>query len=151
MPYCTQCGQAVNATARFCGSCGATQPAMSPGSAALERLDSRTASILCYVPVVGWIACIVVLASQRFRADKETRFHASQGLYLFVAWLILEWGLQPFLSALPLPAFYGSVYKALKIGLLIASVFMIVKTSQGENYRLPVFGELADKSVAEQQ
>jgi len=35
--------------------------------------------------------------------------------------------------------------------LLVASIFMMVKTSQGEHYRLPVFGELADKSIAEQQ
>lgn len=151
MPYCTQCGQEVNARARFCGVCGSAQPAVGAGSDWLERLDGRTASILSYVPVVGWVMCIVVLAAQRFRADRETRFHASQGLYLFVAWLILDWGLGPFLRALPLPEFYGMVYKGLKGVLLVASIFMMVKTSQGEHYRLPVFGELADKSIAEQQ
>jgi len=151
MPYCTQCGQQVTASARFCGACGAAQPSPAAAATFLARIEPRTASILCYVPFLGWVACIVILASQRFRADRETRFHASQGLYLFVAWLILDWGLQPFLTALPLPAFYGSVYKALKLILIAASVFMIVKTSQGEHYRLPVFGELAEKSVAEQR
>ncbi|MBL8293966.1 MAG: hypothetical protein JNN08_19125 [Bryobacterales bacterium] len=151
MPYCTQCGQQVTAAARFCGACGTAQQTATATGTFLDRIEPRTASILCYVPILGWVACIIILASQRFRADRETRFHASQGLYLFVAWLILDWGLQPFLAVLPLPSFYSSVYKGLKLILIGASVFMIVKTSQGERYSLPVFGELAEKSVAEQR
>lgn len=151
MPYCTQCGQQVAAAARFCGACGATQPSSAATEAWLDRIDSRTASILCYIPFLGWVACIIVLASRRFRTDHETRFHASQGLYLFVAWLILDWGLEPFRAALALPAFYGAVYQVLKLVLIGAAIFMIVKTSQGERYRLPVLGELAEKSVAEQR
>jgi uncharacterized membrane protein len=32
-----------------------------------------------------------------------------------------------------------------------AWIFMIIKASQGERYRLPVFGELAERSLTEQQ
>jgi len=62
----------------------------------LSGISPRTASILCYIPVVGWIASIIVLAADRFRNDHRVRFHAFQGLYLFVAWLIvgipIAWG-----------------------------------------------------------
>jgi hypothetical protein len=34
--------------------------------------------------------------------------------------------------------------------LLVASVYMIVKVSQGSNCSLPLFGELAQRSAAEQ-
>ena len=53
-------------------------------------MTPRTAAILCYIPVVGWIAAVVVLATDQFRRNRTLRFHAFQGLYLFVAWLIVS-------------------------------------------------------------
>jgi uncharacterized membrane protein len=35
--------------------------------------------------------------------------------------------------------------------ILIAWIIMIIKVSHGENYRLPIIGELADRSVTEQR
>ena len=61
----------------------------------MHGISPRTASLLCYIPILGWIVSIVVLASARFRADSRVRFHAFQGLYLFVAWLIVDWVLGP--------------------------------------------------------
>ena len=39
----------------------------------------------------------------------------------------------------------------LKLTLLAAWIVMLVKTSQGEVHKLPILGELADRSVAEQK
>jgi uncharacterized membrane protein len=39
----------------------------------------------------------------------------------------------------------------LKACVWIAWIFLLVKTSRGEDYHLPVLGELADRSVAEQK
>src|SRR5579871_1877882 len=93
MPFCSQCGHQVGATQAYCASCGARQPQDFVGASPLARdplsgISPRTASILCYVPTVGWIAAIIVLASHRFRHMPTVRFHAFQGLYLFVAWLM---------------------------------------------------------------
>ena len=115
---------------------------------AFRNLDDRKASILCYIPWVGWIAAIVVLAADRFRENREVRFHAFQGLYLFVLWLFVDWVFSPMID-------FGEgariVGRILKVGVLAAWVFMIVKTSQGSLFRLPVLGELADRSVSEQK
>jgi uncharacterized membrane protein len=106
----------------------------------------RTASILCYIPVVGWIVTILVLASQRYRHERTVRFHAFQGLYLFVAWLmndqVLKWVLDPI-------SHVGHLHDLVSLVLLGMSIFMMVKASQGEAYSLPLFGELAQRSVAE--
>lgn len=106
--------------------------------------------MLCYIPVVGWIPAIVVLASQKFRGDRIVRFHAFQGLYIFVAWLIVDWGLIP---SIGFPAGFGWIkLKSLLKGLLLALwIFMIIKTSQREDFRLPIFGDLAERSIAEQR
>jgi uncharacterized membrane protein len=154
MPFCSHCGGQVGEQERFCARCGARQPGpappppapdAAPGIDPFPSLPPRTVSILCYVPGIGWIFSILVLASRRFRHDRKVRFHAFQGLYLFVAWLMNDWVIQPLLSVAP--AFH--IYRFIQAALLVASVFMIVKAAHDETYALPLFGELAQRSVAE--
>jgi uncharacterized membrane protein len=147
MPYCTQCGNEVSGAAKFCRQCGGRQPATTPDY--LGGMSTRTAMLLCYIPFAGWIASIIVLASERFRSDREVRFHAFQALYLFVAWLIAEYVFSDFLRfAGPFRWGIGNLLKAVIIG---AWIFMLVKISQNQTFRLPVLGELAERSVAEQK
>lgn len=161
MPFCTLCGNKVEPNAAFCATCGARQPGAaappsasasssnSPGGNFLNNISPSTASILCYVPFAGWIAALIVLASRRFQSDRLTRFHAFQGLYLFVFWILID---------VALGATFGfagwavrrAVTGTLKLSVLAASIYMLVKTSQGEFVRLPVLGDLADRSIAEQ-
>ncbi len=161
MPFCTQCGQQASAADLFCGKCGAPQQSAgsSPGSAAtfhpaspaqdpLSGLTPRTASILCYIPTVGWIAAVIVLASRKFKGDHIVRFHAFQGLYLFAAWLAVNWVVRPLAMTLP-----SSVMRAdhvLEAVILGVSIFMMIKASHNEPYVLPIIGELAQRSATEQ-
>jgi len=156
MPFCSQCGNDVG-TAPYCRRCGARQP--EDGQAAppppppplwpgyrdpLAQIPPRTLSILCYIPVIGWIASIVVLASDHYRKNREVRFHAFQSLYLFVAWLLDDQALGPLMSRAHVP-----IHELIKAVLFGMSIFMMVKASQGEAFSLPLFGDLARKSVAE--
>jgi len=149
MPFCSQCGTQVGVADAFCAHCGARQPAGAgrpvPGRDPLAGINPRTASILCYVPGVGWIASIIVLASDRFRHIRAVRFHAFQGLYLFVAWLIEDWVLRPIFRMVP----NLHIHPIIEAALLGTSIFMMVKASHDEAYSLPVLGDLAHKSVAE--
>lgn len=148
MPFCSQCGKPVGEVDVFCAGCGARQPVAARTMAdPFSGMTPRTASILCYIPVVGWIACIVVLASERYRNDRTTRFHAFQGLYLFVAWLIVHEVLRPIFHHLSGPII--RVDTLLEAVILFMWVFMIVKASQAMPYSLPVIGELAERSAAE--
>jgi uncharacterized membrane protein len=149
MPFCSQCGNQVGATEAYCRQCGAGQP-VGPatslsGADPLAGIPPRTASILCYIPGIGWIASVIVLASEKFRRDRTVRFHAFQGLYLFVAWLMEDWVLRPIFRMAPELHIHG-VIQALLLGM---SIFMMVKAAHEEAYPLPLFGELAQRSVAE--
>jgi uncharacterized membrane protein len=165
MAFCTQCGNQVQDTDLFCGRCGSAQASAAaawagpkPGTAgaasrpvaALGGIDARTASILCYIPIVGWIASIVVLASDKFRNDTETRFHAFQGLYLFVAWLIVDWVIGP-IGRISGSYMGMNPAKILKLVIFGTWIFMLVKVSHREHFKLPVLGEWAEKSVSEQR
>jgi uncharacterized membrane protein len=147
MPFCISCGNSVNTTDQFCAKCGARQPG-TPAQPVdpMAGITPRTASILCYIPGIGWIASVIVLASHKFRNNRSVRFHAFQGLYLFVAWLIVEWVMTPIFREIP---HMFRIDKLLHGLILIVWIFMIVKTSHEETYSLPIIGELAERSAAE--
>src|SRR5438034_3332989 len=148
MPYCSQCGNQAAPDDLHCARCGARQPVNArPAQDPLSGISPRTASILCYIPVVGWIASIIVLAADRFRDNHRVRFHAFQGLYLFVAWLIVDQVLRPMFRVFPDGAF--PVHKILEAVLMFTWIFMLVKASPDETYSLPIIGDLAQKSATE--
>jgi uncharacterized membrane protein len=109
-------------------------------------MTQRTASILCYIPVIGWIAAIIFLASDRFRQNPRVRFHAFQGLYIFVAWLMVNHVLRPLLHDIPGGFPLDRVLEAV---VMFTWIFMLVKASHEEDYPLPIIGDLARKSAAE--
>jgi uncharacterized membrane protein len=105
----------------------------------------------CYIPMLGWIAAIVVLATARFNENRTVRFHAFQGLYLFVVWLLVDWVMEPFVGMVPAPGPARGVTKLLHVAVFAAWIWMMIKTSQEQMFRLPIVGELAERSVAEQR
>jgi uncharacterized membrane protein len=155
MPFCTNCGNEVGPSDSYCGKCGARQAGAgaAPPSDPLRNVSRRTASMLCYIPIVGWIAAIVVLASPKYQRDPELRFHAFQGIYLFVVYLLIDWVMAPMLHIVPGPG--GHITRMLSgmLHLLVfaAWIWMIIKTSQEQMFSLPIIGELAERSVAEQR
>ena len=161
MPFCIQCGQTVGLADKFCAKCGMPQSGGSPPRPAPGRvhdfwtnISHRNAALLCYIPWVGWIAAIAVLASDRFRTERRLRFHAFQGLYLFAAWLMVEWVIAPMLAFPVSPAGYPfsrTISQILHLLIVGAWIFMLMKVSHDQDYRLPILGELADRSVSEQR
>ncbi len=89
-----------------------------------------------------------------FARNKRLRFHAFQGLYLFAAWLMVEWVFAPMLafpvSTVGFPI-YRSISQLLHLVIVGAWIFMLMKVSHDQDYRLPVIGDLADRSVSEQR
>jgi uncharacterized membrane protein len=166
MPFCTSCGSEVRPTDLFCRACG-TRQTPTPGASGapegtgapiakdpMRNISPRTASILCYVPIVGWIMSIVVLASPHFARDRVLRFHAFQGIYLFVVWLLIQWVVEPMFGWMPHRGggrMLHLVANVMELAVFVAWIFMLIKTSQQQFYSLPFIGELADRSVAEQR
>jgi uncharacterized membrane protein len=150
MPFCTQCGNRVEQTAAYCAHCGRAQPLAGlppPSQDFLNGINDRTASILCYLPVVGVIFSIVFLASQRFRHNQRVRFDGFQSLYIFVAWLIVHSAAPFFLFGFP---FHNSLAHLLETLLTICWIFLLVKAAQSEQVHLPILGDLAARSASEQ-
>lgn len=174
VPFCTNCGTNVGAQDAYCSHCGAPQASRSsagkggnapfgstppPGGARpyaaaapmpdfLDGITDRTAAILCYIPVFGVIPAIIFLASKKFRGNMRVRFNGFQSLYLFVAWLIIS-------SAAPVLLFGGvpgerALLGLLKLGVFVCWIYLLVKAAHQEQVRLPIIGDLAARSTAEQ-
>jgi len=94
--------------------------------------EGRMAAIMAYIPLL----CFVPLLSMK--DNKEARFHARQGVLLFLIELVAVLFLVDAISDL--------VFKGILIAAVALSIAGIVFAVQGKNYRLPVIGDLADKA-----
>jgi uncharacterized membrane protein len=104
--------------------------------------------MLCYIPELGWIASVLFLASESHKHDRYVRFHAFQGLFLQAAALVLRF---VFTVGGPFHVFpfrHMGIRAVLQILVVVAQVVGIIKTVQYRPYRLPVVGDLAEKSMA---
>ena len=99
------------------------------------KLEENVASLLCYV--LGWISGIVFLILEP--ENKTIKYHAWQSIIVFGAVNILGVvfsyipGLRIFLP-----------YIIWVIGFILWIVLM-VKAYQGQKYKVPVAGEMAEK------
>lgn len=125
-----------------------------PGKSALG-LDANVAAGLCYVAnlvcYLGVILAIIVLVTDK--TNKLARFHAVQSLLLIVTNLVIC--LPGYFIAIAL-GFMDSTITTILAGLIWLVVFVIalailvfyilsaVKAFQGQIYKVPVLGNLAD-------
>lgn len=97
----------------------------SPIEKTSSGLKENVVGLLCYV--LGWVSALVFILIER--RNKFVRFHAMQSLIVFGALTIVIFLGIPFLSL---------------IGLVFWVVLM-VKAYQGEKYKLPWVGNLAER------
>lgn len=129
---------------------------MSTGKTALG-LDANIGAGLCYVAnfvcYLGAIYSIIVLVTDK--TNKLARFHAAQSLLLIPLGIVLGilygvgFGIGAAIdSALGFPLFtllMVAIMGILGLGLFIGMIYAAIKGFQGQIFKLPVIGNLADK------
>jgi uncharacterized membrane protein len=155
MAFCVQCGNGVADQDLFCAKCGTRQktaPSPQPAPSANPLgISDRTAGLLCYIPWMGWIGSVLVLATDYYRSRDRVRFHAFQGLYLCAAWLLADWIFSPLLTGFN-PFFPGRFAGGLlKLAIVGTWIFMLIRVNRDDDYHLPILGDLAERSVNEQR
>jgi|WetSurMetagenome_2_1015567.scaffolds.fasta_scaffold924944_1 uncharacterized membrane protein len=104
-------------------------------------IEPKVAGLLCYV--LGWISGIVFLILEP--KNKFVRFHAIQSIIVFGALSVAEvvlsvFGLIPFLGILFMIIIY-----LLGVCAFILWIVLMFKAYQGQMFKLPVAGPLAEK------
>ncbi len=97
-------------------------------------LQPNVAGLLCYLG--AWVTGIIFLIVEQ--KDRTVRFHAAQSIIVFgalnVLWAIFH----------PLPVVGWAFGILIGVTALVLWVFLMVRAFQGERYKLPVAGNLAE-------
>lgn len=109
-------------------------------------VDARLSSVLCYAG--WWVTGLVFLFAER--RDNTVRFHAAQSLIVFGALtvaLLLCGGASAIAFVIATNTFqivqaFGNV---LWFAAVVLWLFLLVKTWRGENWRVPLAGDLASR------
>jgi uncharacterized membrane protein len=98
-------------------------------------LDENVAGLLCYV--LGWISGLVFFLIEK--ENKFVRFHALQSIIvfgvLFLAAFIISW----------IPFIGGLISGLISVLALVLWIILMIKAYQGEKFKLPWAGDLAEK------
>lgn len=107
-------------------------------------LEENIEGALCYL--LGWITGIIFYIVEP--KNKFVKFHAMQSTIVFLPLMILAWLFSGAFGVL----FWGMAWVFISmIGLLLWIVFFILwlilmlKAYQGEKFKLPVVGDIADQ------
>jgi uncharacterized membrane protein len=131
------------------GPQGGTMASSTPGPTNLG-MDPKIASLLCYIPCcLGFIFSIVVAVVEK--QSRLVRFNAFQSLLLHAAGIVVLLvlsAMQILLGLVGLGAVSMLVWlvqMVVCVALLALLVILIIKANSGEEFRLPVIGEMAKK------
>ena len=155
MAFCAACGAPVEG--RFCAKCGAAvgaaappvyQPPAAPVVSAAPMADNM-ASMLCYVPFVGFIIAIVFLVIAPYNRNRTVRFHAFQSIFLAIAAFVIRFCLFWVLAFIHIFGFLllGTLATLIFLAFLALWIFMMVSAYQGKQILLPVIGPLAQQQA----
>ena len=115
-------------------------------------LDTNVGALLCYLPIclISVIYSIIVLVTDK--DNRFMRFHAFQSLLLSALYIVLIIGLQIVSAVLvgatnsgALAGLMGLVMMVLVVAFLGAMVFGMIKGYQGQQFKFPVVGDMAEK------
>ena len=107
-------------------------------------MTDNVAGMLAYVTIIPAIIFLVVAPYNRHRF---IRFHSFQSIFFCVAFLILHVGLGVF-SAIPLLAVITfPIHMLINLGAFILWIVLLLKANQGQMYKLPFIGDLAEKQA----
>lgn len=116
-------------------------------------LDANVGALICYlgniVCALGLIYSIIVLVTDK--TNKLTRFHAFQSILLTAVGFIIAFifgtifGVAALARSGILSGLGGLLYMLIGLAVFVGMIYAAIKAYQGEIFKLPVIGDLADK------
>jgi uncharacterized membrane protein len=147
MAFCNMCGAQIADGTTTCAACAGRAPAAGAGvvtAAPAQGMADNVAGMLAYVTI---IPAIVFLVMEPYNKNRFIRFHSFQCLFFAAALLVLHIGLMifavvPFLALITFP-----LHLLISLGGFILWIVLLLKANQGQMYKLPVIGDLAEKQA----
>lgn len=148
MAFCPNCGAQIQDNSTFCGSCGKSVNAAAPtGYAAAQTpvanggMADNVAGLLAYL----FIPAIIFLLVEPYKKSRFVRFHSFQCLFFAIAWFVL-WFLLTIVTSV-VGVFMFFLYPIISLAGLALGIFLMIKAYQGQIFKLPMIGDLAEKQA----
>ena len=146
MAFCIACGAQMADGATVCPACGrgtaGAAGVVSP--AAVGGLTDNVAGALAYVTI---IPAIVFLVMEPYNRNRFIRFHSFQCIFTAVAWTAL-WIVLGIVVRIP---FFGwltfLIWPLISLGGFVIWLILVLKAYQGQKFKLPVIGDIAEKQA----
>jgi uncharacterized membrane protein len=144
MAFCSACGTQIPEGSTLCSAHSSTAPAGGAAQAATGGLTDNVAGMLAYVT---FVPAIIFLVMEPYNRSRFIRFHSFQSIFFCVAWIALRIALGivftiPFLG-------WGTLllWPLVGLGGFILWIILLLKANQGQMFKLPVIGDLAEKQA----
>ena len=112
-------------------------------------MQANVAALLSYV--LGWVTGLVFFLIEK--ENKFVRFHAMQSIIVFGALFVLQIVIGIFIGLLTaihlyfLIPIFTFLYPLVGLAALVLWILLMVKAYQGEKFKLPIAGDIAEKSA----
>jgi uncharacterized membrane protein len=142
MAFCSVCGTQIADGGTVCAACSgrgvATPVVVNSG------LADNVAGMLAYVTI---IPAIIFLVVEPYNRSRFIRFHSFQSIFFTVATVAIHIALSivavvPFLVFITLP-----LHMLVSLAALVLWIILLLKANQGQMYKLPIIGDLAEKQA----
>lgn len=148
MAFCTVCGAQTADGSTVCPAHSGAAAA-APVTSAAGGMTDNVAGMLAYVTIIPPILFLVI---EPYNKNRFVRFHAFQSIFLHVA-AVVAWIAFIILSAvlafIPILGHLVALllWLTLSVGILIVWVMLLIKANQGQMWKLPVIGDMAEKQA----
>lgn len=147
--FCSACGAAMPDGAVACPACGkakdaAVVPAAATTGGTTGGMTDNVAGLLAYVTI---IPAIIFLVIEPYNKNRFIRFHSFQNIFFHVAWFVL-WIALTIIAQIPVLGWLTIIiWPIIGLGGLILWIVLVMKAYQGQMFKLPVIGDMAEKQA----
>jgi uncharacterized membrane protein len=152
MAFCPNCGNQIPAGAAACPVCAgagaqAAPVATAPAAGAQTQVGGLTENVAGALAYVTIIPAILFLILEPYNKNRFVRFHAFQCIFCWIALVVLGValaiiGMIPVIGLLTLP-----LHLVVWLASLVIWVILLMKAFQGQKYKLPYIGNLAEQQA----
>ena len=144
MAFCSICGTQIADGTTQCAACAGRTATVAAPMGTTGGMTDNMAGMLAYVTI---IPAIIFIVMEPYNKNRFIRFHAFQCLFFAVAWTVLWICLNiivhiPFLGWLTI-----LIWPLVGLAGMIIWIVLLLKANQGQMYKLPVIGDLAEKQA----
>ena len=158
MAFCNMCGAQIADGTTTCAACTArmSAAAAAPAGAGAPAaavpatgMADNVAGMLAYITI---LPAIIFLVMEPYNKNRFVRFHSFQNIFLHVAavaiWIVLMI-LTVVASVIPIVGHLLVMLLGLVVwvGFFVIWVILLIKANQGQMYKLPFIGDLAEKQA----